>query len=77
MKNSMKILSVLFAVVMLFSSFVFPTSARSLADIEAEIAANEKKLEELAKQIGTDVPANASDYQAYAHDLVINQYGWA
>lgn len=50
MKNSVKFLSVLFAVVMLFSSFTFPTSARSLADIEAEIAANEKKLEELAKQ---------------------------
>lgn len=50
MKNSFKLLSVLFAVVMLFSSFVFPTSARSLADIEADIAANEKKLENLAKQ---------------------------
>lgn len=50
MKNSFKLLSVIFAFVILFSSFVFPTSARSLADIEADIAANEKKLEELAKQ---------------------------
>lgn len=50
MKNSFKLLSVLFALVILFSSFTFPTSARSIEEIEAEIAANEKKLEELAKQ---------------------------
>lgn len=50
MKNSFKLLSVLFALVILFSSFTFPTSARSIEEIEAEIAANEKKLENLAKQ---------------------------
>ena len=44
MKTSLKILSVLFAIVILFSSFTFPTSARSLEDIEAEIAKNEKEL---------------------------------
>jgi len=36
-----------------------------------------QRIEALAKQVGTDVPANASEYQAYAHDLVINQYGWS
>ena len=50
MKTSVKILSVLFAVVMLFSSFVFPTSARSLADIEAEIEKNEKELEQMGNK---------------------------
>ncbi len=50
MKNSVKFLSVLFAVVMLFSSFTFPTSARSLADIEAEIAKNEKELEQMGNR---------------------------
>ena len=50
MKNSVKFLSVLFAVVMLFSSFTFPTSARSLADIEAEIAKNEKELEQMGNK---------------------------
>ncbi len=50
MKNSMKLLSVLFALVMLFSSFTFPTSARSLADIEAEIAKNEKELEQMGNR---------------------------
>lgn len=46
----MKLLSVLFALVMLFSSFTFPTSARSLADIEAEIAKNEKELEQMGNR---------------------------
>ena len=50
MKNSVKFLSVLFAIVILFSSFTFPTSARSLEDIEAEIAKNEKELDRLANE---------------------------
>ncbi|MBR2455401.1 MAG: peptidoglycan DD-metalloendopeptidase family protein [Clostridia bacterium] len=50
MKTSLKILSVLFAFVMLFSSFTFPTSARSLADIEAEIEKNEKELEQMGNR---------------------------
>lgn len=50
MKTSLKILSVLFAIVILFSSFTFPTSARSLEDIEAEIAKNEKELDRLANE---------------------------
>ena len=50
MKSSMKILSVLVAIVMLFSSTTFTTYARSIEDIEAEIAKNEKELEKLAKE---------------------------
>lgn len=50
MKNSFKLLSVLFAIVILFSSFTFPTSARSLADIEAEIEKNEKELEQMGNR---------------------------
>ena len=49
MKTSFKIFSVLFAIAILFSCFTFPTSARSIEDIEAEIEKNEKELEKLAK----------------------------
>lgn len=50
MKNSIKILSVLFAVVILFTSIPFSASARSIEEIEAEIAKNEKELERLANE---------------------------
>ncbi len=48
MKISLKILSLIFAFVLLFTSIPFTASARSIEEIEAEIAANEKKLEQYA-----------------------------
>lgn len=50
MKNSVKILSVIFAFILLASSIPFSASARSIAEIEADIAAQEKELEKLAGQ---------------------------
>lgn len=51
MKNSFKILSLIFALVLLFTSIPLTASARSIEEIEAEIAANEKELEEIAKNM--------------------------
>ena len=65
MKNSFKILSVIFSVMLLFSCFTFPTSARSIEEIEAEIAANEKKLAEIAKQ-----KDKTQDYIAAIEELI-------
>lgn len=50
MKNSYKILSVMLAVMLFFSCFAFPSSARSIEEIEAEIAKNEEELDRLAKE---------------------------
>ena len=50
MKISFKILSVIFAFAILFASIPFSASARSIEEIEAEIAKNEKELEEIASK---------------------------
>lgn len=50
MKKSLKLLSVIFALVMLVASVPLSASAKTMEEIEAEIAAQEKELEKLANQ---------------------------
>ena len=50
MKKSLKVLSVIFAFIMIVSSLPISASAKTLEEIEAEIAEQEKELEKLANQ---------------------------